>query len=157
MDLHVENNIAMLPGNFSVSHKFCSRCKDTKPLEAFGRAYKKVGQHGRQAWCNVCMAAYAAARRATLPTGTIYKRTRRSNLKRWYGLTESDYESMVSAQNGVCKICSQPSHRRLCVDHDHTTGKVRGLLCDPCNRGLGLFRDNPELLRDAADYLGLVQ
>jgi hypothetical protein len=63
---------------------------------------------------------------------------------------------MLSEQSGVCKICGEPCptyKHALAVDHNHTTGKVRGLLCNNCNNGLGRFRDNPQYLRAAADYL----
>ena len=76
---------------------------------------------------------------------------RRSRLKT-YGLTEADYEDMVEEQDGVCLICSC-TEDRLVVDHDHETGKVRGLLCRACNRGIGLLQDNPMILQKAADYL----
>lgn len=78
-----------------------------------------------------------------------------------YGITVADYEARLAAQSGACAICrsSFNVHRgttavRLAVDHDHVTGRVRGLLCSRCNTGLGLFGDNPTLLRDAIAYLG---
>ena len=76
-------------------------------------------------------------------------------LRRRYGITLADYDDILLAQNGVCAICqqSQRSGRRLDVDHEHETGTVRGLLCNRCNRGLGLFQDSPALLRAAAEYL----
>ena len=74
---------------------------------------------------------------------------------RRYGLTIDDYNRMLAAQDGKCKICRKtcPTGRRLSVDHCHKTNRVRGLLCDPCNRGLGSFRDEPERLIAAANYL----
>lgn len=60
------------------------------------------------------------------------------HLKVWYGITEAQYQCLLVGQNGVCALCgSPPKTRRLAVDHDHQTGRVRGLLCDPCNRSLG--------------------
>lgn len=81
----------------------------------------------------------------------------RDRLHRKYRLTVEVFDAMVAAQNGVCAICSQPcaTHSRLSVDHDHSTGLVRALLCRRCNSGLGHFGDNPRLLRLAADYLDL--
>jgi hypothetical protein len=77
-------------------------------------------------------------------------------------MTNEDYYSLLAEQNGVCKICgsddplmksSFSGERRFSIDHCHTTGVVRGLLCANCNNGLGRFKDNPEWLRNAARYL----
>jgi len=74
-----------------------------------------------------------------------------------YGLTLEDYNLRLSKQNGVCAICGKEeaisSKGVLSVDHDHKSGKVRGLLCDTCNRGLGHFFDNTEYLTNAILYL----
>lgn len=86
---------------------------------------------------------------------------RKSHLKRHYGLTPEDEARMLASQNGVCAICQKPETHRyksgklkdLSVDHDHSTGAVRGLLCFNCNQGIGRFRDDPALLRAAAIYL----
>jgi hypothetical protein len=68
--------------------------------------------------------------------------------------TEVDYQRLHKAQGGVCAICNFiPLRRPLVVDHDHTTGEVRGLLCSQCNLGLGLFRDEPDYLTQAKEYL----
>ena len=87
-----------------------------------------------------------------------YRKTRRNDhLIKTFGITESQYEAMVVAQKGKCAIfaCTQIDlpEKRLAVDHDHKTGKIRALLCDCCNRGIGFFNDNPAQLRTAADYL----
>lgn len=76
------------------------------------------------------------------------------NLKK-YGVSLDEFGKMLIAQNGVCKICRQKcsTGRDLAVDHDHESGRVRGLLCSSCNNGLGRFQDNALLLRAAADYL----
>jgi hypothetical protein len=72
-----------------------------------------------------------------------------------FGLTLEKWQAMHDAQAGVCAICGGKERRghALSVDHCHQTNKVRGLLCGDCNRGLGLFRDNPEALVRAAEYL----
>jgi hypothetical protein len=72
-----------------------------------------------------------------------------------YGLEYADYERLVEAQRGLCLVCRQlpPDGASLSVDHDHKSGIIRGLLCSPCNQGLGIFREDPRRLRSAADYL----
>jgi hypothetical protein len=73
---------------------------------------------------------------------------------RKYGITKAQYEEMLIAQHGVCAICgASPGRRILDVDHCHNSKTVRGLLCEQCNKGVGHFQDNPELLEAAAKYL----
>jgi len=75
-------------------------------------------------------------------------------LTRRYGITRDTYNQMFAAQDGKCAICSVTvKGKRLCVDHDHETGQVRGLLCDLCNTALGAVRDSTELLSKAIAYL----
>jgi hypothetical protein len=80
---------------------------------------------------------------------------RRYALKHLYGLTPEGYDQMLAAQNGGCAICGNgcTTFKYLPVDHDHTTGTVRGLLCSGCNLGLGKFKHSPELLQAALLYL----
>jgi hypothetical protein len=76
----------------------------------------------------------------------------RRRVLRWkYGVTEEDVRAMERRQGGVCAICS--SEKRLVLDHDHRTGRVRGLLCSHCNTMLGFGRDNPDIMRSAIRYL----
>lgn len=80
---------------------------------------------------------------------------RRVDLKRNRGITVGEYDSMFSAQGGKCAICRCDcvTGKRLAVDHDHETGRIRGLLCANRNNGCGRFRDDPDLLYAAAAYL----
>ena len=71
---------------------------------------------------------------------------------RSYGLTEEDFRGMWDAQGGRCAICGSSDPQN--IDHDHSTGEVRGLLCHKCNFGIGQFNDNIDLLNAAIDYLG---
>ena len=78
------------------------------------------------------------------------------DLRRKYNITQDNYDIMFKEQGGGCKICSktpEENGRTLPVDHCHTTGKVRGLLCDLCNRSLGFFKDDIGLMLSAAFYL----
>jgi hypothetical protein len=85
------------------------------------------------------------------------EKTRESAWMRRYGITRDDYNRMFSEQNGKCGICGTTkigrNHTHFHVDHNHATGKVRGLLCDKCNRGLGYFNDNEFILIEAHNYL----
>jgi hypothetical protein len=74
--------------------------------------------------------------------------------KHKYGLNESEYLKLFTVQNNKCGICNKSFKKiRACVDHNHDTKKVRGLLCDKCNRGLGFFDDNIENMKNAIEYL----
>lgn len=80
-----------------------------------------------------------------------YSRT--YHLQRKFNLTPEQYQTMVDNQDGVCAICKNTCTKSLAVDHDHTTGKVRGLLCNSCNRGLGYLKDSKVILENALRYL----
>ncbi len=84
-------------------------------------------------------------------------RSFKNRIKTRYNLTVEEYDAMVEAQGGVCAICggveTHPSRKRLSIDHDHKTGKVRGILCYSCNTGLGKFRDSARRLEAAAEYV----
>jgi hypothetical protein len=72
-----------------------------------------------------------------------------------YGISLEDYNELYKYQNGLCAVCQQPPEpdKPLHVDHDHTTGVVRGLLCSNCNKALGLLKDDSTTVRNALDYL----
>lgn len=86
-----------------------------------------------------------------------YKRAAR--LREKYGLTVEDYEALLGQQGGVCALCGgiEECGKLLAVDHCHETGRVRGLLCNRCNRGIGYFKDDPDALIRAASYLRLAR
>jgi hypothetical protein len=93
-------------------------------------------------------------------TDPEYKlRRNRERVAARYGLTRKGYAALLEAQNHACAICKTPhieeNNKRLFIDHDHEVGHkaVRGLLCSTCNLGIGYFKDNPDLLRAAAEYL----
>ena len=116
----------------TLSVKTCGRCRQLLPAKEF--SVDRLNKTGLRTWCKKCVREYCVTHS--------------------YGISTSQYESMLSAQGGVCAICgSPPQKKRLAVDHCHTSGKVRGLLCDKCNRGIGMFMDRPELLDKAAVYL----
>ena len=98
-------------------------------------------------------ARYSQYRRARNEQ-TTPEQQRRHRLKCLYGITPERYDEMVQQQGGVCAICRKPpSRRRLHIDHDHYTGRVRGLLCNTCNVWLGRIDDDPSRVRNALEYL----
>jgi len=129
--------------------KACKTCLEEKELSEFHN-YQK-GVDGKYIHCKLC-------------TKELDGRTRDDKknyiLTKTYGISVEEYKGMLIHQGGVCKICSQPETQirygnliALAVDHDHESGKVRGLLCSDCNRALGLFRDSTEVLERAVKYL----
>jgi hypothetical protein len=76
------------------------------------------------------------------------------HLKRRYGISRADYAALLARQGGVCAICGKPPEKTLCVDHCHSTGRIRGLLCRKCNFGLGCYAEDQAALIAALAYLG---
>lgn len=81
------------------------------------------------------------------------KKRHDSVLREKFGIGLHQYQTMYEEQGGRCYLCGTLQHRNLAVDHCHSTGKVRKLLCSPCNQALGLFYDNADVLRKAAEYV----
>ena len=123
----------------------CSACGLTKPVSEFHKNGTLRGVPQYKTTCKPCRKA------ATKPD--TY---RPYHLKARYGITVDEYDELEKAQGGVCKICQRPEtqRKRLAVDHCHTTGAVRGLLCTTCNAAIGHLLDDPEIIRRAADYVG---
>lgn len=96
-------------------------------------------------------------------TGTVEEYRREHHLKKKYGMTAVDFQNEWDACNGLCSICEtqmiMPEYSRgqklhaACVDHDHDSGKFRGLLCNACNKAIGLLQDNPDVISKAWRYL----
>jgi len=129
---------------------WCNGCSQEKDAQAF-YTYK----NGKLRFpCIKCFVSYDAARKRSNPERT--KAIARAGvLRRFYGTTPEEVARMEANQNGVCKICQKTcsSKPRLSIDHDHSTKQIRGLLCANCNHGWGHFKDSPDLLRKAAEYL----
>ena len=85
------------------------------------------------------------------------KKVYANKLKRAYNFTVDEYNVLLKEQNYACRICktTEPTETKtkFCIDHDHVTGKVRGLLCNKCNAGIGMFNDNIDLLISAIAYI----
>lgn len=123
--------------------KKCTGCKQIKPKSEFFFKVKEKGYLMPR--CKVCERERKRG-----------KDHRGSRLAYRYGITIEDYDRMLVEQGNSCKLCGAHQstlRRRLAVDHCHSTGCVRGLLCDDCNIALGKMKDNIETLQNAIDYL----
>ena len=118
--------------------KLCPKCGIEHPFSEF---HANRLRNGYQSWCKGCQ---KKRKRSKRPPEQVFK----NRLSHKYGLTVEQWEEM--SLDG-CAICGLKDN--LCVDHDHTTGEVRSVLCKTCNTGLGMFKDSPELLAAAAAYL----
>jgi Recombination endonuclease VII len=106
-----------------------------------------------EAYCakGLCRKHYNAKRKSD---PEHQRREHAKHVTRTFGIEIEEYERLAREQGGVCAICERvPGKRRLCVDHDHDTGRVRALLCGACNRAIGCMADDPALLELAAQYL----
>lgn len=139
----------------SSKHRF-KRIDPSKPYQD-GNTYWEAPKLDVSTGTKIAAAEYARAHRAANPDS--YKD---QYLKKRFGVSLEWYNDRLASQNGVCFICAREetaTHqktglpRMMAVDHCHTHGHVRALLCSKCNTGLGSFRDDPALLRAAADYL----
>ena len=138
--------------------KQCQKCKETKPLGDFPKC--KANKDGYYSYCKTCNSKkgtihyqYNLEKKKTYQRDRYKEYTRAKNLVDKYGLTVETYNQMLQEQNNKCAICSKESDKTLVVDHCHTTGKVRSLLCFRCNTAIGFMLDNPEVCLSAAEYL----
>jgi len=159
--------------------KYCPKCKTVKKVDKFSRDNKTKDK--LDVWCLECKRVYSRSDAAKLAAkkwyysgggklkkyeyqrdGTKKDRPkaepyRAQVLKRKYGISQDTYSKLLRSQNGCCAICrtTNPGRNRKewPIDHDHTTGKIRGLLCWKCNSALGLLKDSPDLCAKAAAYL----
>ena len=126
--------------------KKCAICKIEKPLSEFGLPKSSGYYH---AYCRPCN------------TKNTIEYFRKNPIKKWaigikyrYGITEQEYHDIWESQGYSCAICgTDDSERRFDVDHDKVTGKVRGILCNHCNIGIGNLNHNSYIMRKAADYI----
>lgn len=147
------------------TERTCRACETTKPLTEFHRTPNGTGRIGR---CRDCINANNKVRRgndaAYKAKHSAYNREwyrknyararhgiERARLKFAYGVTPEQIADARQAQNNLCAICKRP--RFLVIDHDHRTGRFRGMLCKACNIAIGQFGDNSEGLRIALAYL----
>lgn len=135
--------------------KLCRKCDIDLPLGDFGADASRPD--GKHPYCRVCRNGNFREAYKTNPV--VKEQARWRAIKHRYGLTRAQFDALWAEQSGCCAICKQeirqePGFRmNAATDHCHVSGKVRGLLCQPCNRGLGHFNDSADLLRAAAAYI----
>jgi Recombination endonuclease VII len=122
----------------------CSRCGLDKDPEDFPR--NKNTRSGRHCYCKLCHNAQVRASVKKNHGGYRHYR-----LKHKYGIGAADVDRMIAEQGGMCPICRK--RPAVHVDHDHRTGKVRAIVCEMCNGGLGQFKDSPQFIRNAIAYI----
>lgn len=149
----------------------CRSCWTNFPLERFGKNIDLA--EGRNYECKGCAVKRTTAYYADPQFGVTRREAKALNRRQGYladpgkkhhrnrtttllkyKLTMDDYTALLDKQNGACSICGgPPTQTSFCVDHDHVTGAVRGLLCKPCNTAIGNLKDDAELVRKALKYL----
>jgi len=151
-----------MPGNRKLQSvdpagRNCSTCKNFLPWDCF---YPRKGRDsGLSAYCSSCKTCNRIKTKKWIEQYGF-----ENHIQRHYGMTLDDWNYLIKVQDGKCAICRSEFDKRvslkvssrfsrLSVDHNHQTNKVRGLLCNSCNQGLGLFEENPEFLRNAAIYI----
>jgi len=126
-------------GNWKNMHpyKICTKCKKEKPRNPNYFHKSKIHRDGLHPWCICC--------------------NNKDKIARKYGISHKEYDKLFKENNNRCMICgrhkTESTYNTLCIDHDHETEKVRGLLCDDCNQMLGRSGDNPFVLIKGALYL----
>lgn len=123
--------------------KWCPECGEVKSLEAFPR--NRSTPSGYMTYCKPCH------NRKGYESRERHGGNRNYHLRRRYGITAEHFDTMLAEQDGLCAICREAPAGH--VDHDHATGRVRGLLCFNCNGALGQFRDRTDLMLRAVAYV----
>lgn len=156
-------------------HKVCASCNKKKNITDFNK--RGIGSKGQQLYRSYCKECHYLDRlgRLSKEERDLYKKSKKEKslerrklskysrdykmkqkntiLKTKYGIDYDDYQKLLKSQNGVCYICGCTSDKALCVDHDHRTGKVRKLLCDRCNKTIGLVREDQTILENMKNYI----
>lgn len=125
-------------------HKRCPDCGETKPYDEFPS--RPTNRDVRYTYCKFCH-----NRRNRETVSRLYGSSRHYHLRQRYGAGADDIHRLIDAQGGWCVICRRRPATQ--VDHDHTTGEIRGILCLYCNAGMGALRDDPDIIASAIEYL----
>lgn len=133
--------------------KTCPKCETPKELSEFYK--RKNGTY--DSWCRKCiMKKNSSLNHKYRNTSKAKENKKWYQFKKKYGLSKEEYELMLHKQQGKC-LCCNIVPTKICVDHDHKTGAVRGLLCVKCNMAIGLAGDNWMVLQKLADYIRIRQ
>ena len=134
--------------------KTCTKCGITKEITEFYKRGGKVSPNSRKNHCKDC-----EKKRVSESYWEDPSKSRNNDLKRLYGITLNEYNQMLVDQNHKCITCGTTDpggkHGKFMVDHCHSTGEVRGLLCKSCNIALGEVKDNRQTLLNMVEYLGI--
>jgi hypothetical protein len=166
--------------NSIVGMRVCTKCGVEKPDDKFGRMGERNGRPRLRAWCKACTNADNKARRdenlekyreieRISSKANFHKNGQAKRLAsmKWriikkYGLTVEQYEKMHRSQGAACAICKKHillvtsgsgNRQSACIDHDHETGQIRGLLCHACNTAIGALKDDMMIVEAALIYL----
>jgi len=159
------SNYKIVPFRVNYTEKRCVKCKKVYPLSEF--YINKPSKDGLRSQCKVCdlrggrehyAKTYIKKRQIKYSDYEVGTKEYNRNIALlcMYNISLKEYNDLLHQQNYKCKICGIPQKeldKNLCVDHDHETGEIRGLLCRCCNSGLGHFRDNTQTLQNAIEYL----
>lgn len=142
--------------------KICTKCKQSLDKRHFTK--DKYANDGLACWCRACKKRWRQSDSGKLasklgsqkfkekvgsPTKYYQKYAKRASLKYKYGLTLEQHRDMYIKQNGCCLLCQKPiPYKQICVDHNHETGKIRGLLCSGCNVKLAWFENRQIIILD---------
>jgi hypothetical protein len=134
------------------THQKCSTCNEMKIHAEFYRDSSM--KHGLSSYCKQCQKVYDKKYQLTDKYKVKVRKTKWR--KQGIEVTYTQYEQMIAASNGACEICGKTENqfgKGMCVDHDHDTGTIRGILCTDCNMGVGNLKDDLDLLYKAVAYL----
>ncbi len=128
--------------------KQCTKCLKLLPLTDF---YNKISKNGKIYKRGSCK--YCHGRLRKKPSKIYREEDYYKKIKYRYNLSKKEYLYLFNKQKGKCAICLTATKIKLCVDHNHKTGKIRGLLCNKCNKSLGLMNDNSNNIKRMLKYI----
>lgn len=140
-------------------NKKCTKCKVIKDINEFYSC--KRDKSGVRSWCKECdnnapdNYTHSLKGKHVRMLYNDLPKTRNTRLLKKFGITLNQYNVIIKQQNNKCAICGKSTKKRLNVDHDHKTKKIRGLLCTPCNTAIGLLNDDIEIIKNVLRYLSI--